>query len=94
MCKKLHFTTIILQIFGVELLLVCVTDVSRFFASFWLIRNSQIFRYIGRLVTNENVVLFSLRFIFACRFVLYLHACVVEILKFQETEMRTDHKRA
>ena len=31
----------------------------------------------------QNVIFFWFRFIFACRLVLYLYACVVEILKFQ-----------
>ena len=71
-------------------LLVCVTEqnyVSIFFTRLWSVRNS--IYYLGTKVdwwlTIKNVILFSLRFIFTCRLVLYLCACEDEILKFYDS---------
>ena len=44
-----------------------------------VLQNNKVQRYKGRLVTSQqNLIFFCLRFIFACRSVLYLYACAVK----------------
>ena len=63
-----------------------------FFTHLWSIRTAMVFRYKGIMVTGqEKCNFFCLRFIFACRLVLYLCACAgenPEILRFCVSEIR------
>ena len=49
---------------------------SNFYARLWPVHIAIFSRYTGRLATSV---------IFVCRLVLYLYACAVEILKFQDS---------
>ena len=54
----------------------------------WSVCKAMLFRYMNRLVTNQQQ---CLRFISACRFVLYIYACAVkrpEMSEFCASEIR------